>query len=287
MLYDLIVSPFADYSFMRRALAACFALSLGGAPLGVFMMLRRMTLAGDAMSHAILPGVAIAFAISGLDIWAMTLGGFAASLIVAIATVSLTRFSVLKEDAALSLFYLLSLASGVVIVSIRGGNVDLLHLLFGNILAVNNETLVLMNLVSLLSLAGIAVFYRWFVVESFDPEFLRATTKWSSLGSLIFYCLLMINLVAAFQALGTLMALGLILLPAVSARFWSDNIDVIVPLSVLLAVLASIAGLLVSFYVRMPSGPAVVLMAGVMGLVSASLGSHGSVRCYVMEKRSW
>uniref|UniRef100_UPI0026371B3B metal ABC transporter permease n=1 Tax=Propionivibrio sp. TaxID=2212460 RepID=UPI0026371B3B len=92
-LTDLLITPFADYAFMRRALAACVVLALGGTPLGVFMTLRRMTLVGDAMQHAILPGVAIAFACAGLSLWAMTLGGLIAGMAVALLAVGLTRFT--------------------------------------------------------------------------------------------------------------------------------------------------------------------------------------------------
>ncbi|NDE90014.1 MAG: metal ABC transporter permease, partial [Alphaproteobacteria bacterium] len=141
--YDAIIAPFTDYAFMRRALIACMALALGGTPLGTFMALRRMALVGDAMSHAILPGVSIAFVFFGLAIWPMTFGGLAAGIIVSLAAVLLTRVTQLKEDASFTLSYLLSIATGVVILSLKGNNVDLLHLLFGNILAIDNDALTL------------------------------------------------------------------------------------------------------------------------------------------------
>ena len=84
-LYDYLIAPFADYAFMRRALVACLAISLSAGPIGVFLVLRRMSLMGDAMSHAVLPGVAIGFLVSGLDLWTMALGGLVASLAVALS----------------------------------------------------------------------------------------------------------------------------------------------------------------------------------------------------------
>jgi zinc/manganese transport system permease protein len=280
---ELLFDPFTQYGFMRRALAACIVLSLGGTPLGVFMTLRRMALAGDAMSHAILPGVAMAFLVSGLSLWPMTLGGLAAGVIAASAAVLLVRFTQLKEDAAFSLLYLLLLAAGVTIISLKGSNVDLLHLLFGDILAINRESLYLMTGTACLSLFGVAVLYRWLVIEGFDPDFLKATTPHAMWGRLLFYGLLMFNLIAAFQALGTLMALGLMILPAIAARFWSRNIDVIVPLSVMLALVSAVAGLLLSYHGGVPSGPAVVLTAGILGLLSALGGRCGSVLTYVLN----
>src|SRR5579871_201245 len=134
MIYDALIAPFLEFEFMRRALAAIVALSLGGAPIGVFLMLRRMSLVGDAMAHAILPGAAVGFLLSGLNLFAMTFGGLIAGFLVAILAGVVTRVTELREDASLAAFYLMSLALGVTIVSLRGSNIDLLHVLFGNVL---------------------------------------------------------------------------------------------------------------------------------------------------------
>src|SRR2546430_1092608 len=107
-LYEYAFQPFADYLFMRKALTACTALAIGGAPLGVFLVLRRMALVGDAMSHAILPGVSIAFLFFGLSLEAMTLGGLIAGLLVAAMAGAITEFTQLKEDASFTGAYLLS-----------------------------------------------------------------------------------------------------------------------------------------------------------------------------------
>jgi len=284
MTLELLTDPFTQYAFMRRALAACVVLALGGAPLGVFMTLRRMTLVGDAMSHAILPGVALAFLAAGLSVWPMTAGALIAGVIVALAAVLLTRFTQLKEDAAFTLLYLLSLAGGVTLVALKGNSIDLMHLLFGNILAIDKNALLLITAVSCLSLFVIAALYRRLVIACFDPDYLRAVAPRSGWTNLAFFGLLMINLVAAFQALGTLMALGLMILPAIAARFWTRNIDIAIPLSCVFALFASVAGLLVSYYGKIPAGPAVVLTAGVIGLLSAFVGRCGSIGAYVFNR---
>src|SRR5205807_5599672 len=129
---------------MRRALAGALALALGACPIGVFLMLRRMSLVGDAMAHAILPGAAVGFLLSGLNLFAMTAGGLVAGFVVALAAGLVARATELKEDASLATFYLVSLALGVTIVSIKGTNLDLLHLLFGNVLALDDQTLLLL-----------------------------------------------------------------------------------------------------------------------------------------------
>ena len=225
MFYDSVVSPFIEYGFMRRALAACASLSVGGAPLGVFLVLRRMTLAGDAMSHAILPGASIAVLFFGLSLWPMTLGGLIAGLVVALAAGAITRFTQLKEDASFTGAYLLSLSAGVLIISMKGSTIDLMHVLFGNVLAVDTQSLVLLAGIASVSLILLAIIYRSLVVECFDPGFMRAVGGKGGWIHQAFLVLVVLNLVAAFQALGTLMALGLMVLPAIASRFWAREID--------------------------------------------------------------
>ena len=154
MIYDALIAPFTEFEFMRRALAAVIALALGGAPIGVFLMLRRMSLVGDAMAHAILPGAAIGFLLSGLNLFAMTTGGLIAGFAVAILAGVVARTTELKEDASLATFYLVSLALGVTIVSIKGTNIDLLHVLFGNILAMDDQTLLVIAFNTTITLSG-------------------------------------------------------------------------------------------------------------------------------------
>lgn len=134
-LYDLVVAPFAEFDFMRYALASIFCLALSAAPVGVFLVMRRMSLVGDALSHAVLPGAAIGYMFAGLSLPAMSVGGFAAGLLMALLAGLVSRFTSLKEDANFAAFYLSSLAIGVVLVSKNGSSVDLLHLLFGSVLA--------------------------------------------------------------------------------------------------------------------------------------------------------
>ena len=214
MIYDALIAPFTEFEFMRRALAAVIALSLGGAPIGVFLMLRRMSLVGDAMAHAILPGAAIGFLLSGLNLFAMTAGGLIAGFTVAILAGVVARTTELKEDASLATFYLASLALGVTIVSIKGTNIDLLHVLFGNILAMDDPTLLVVAFNATITLVVLAVIYRPLVIESVDPVFLRTVSRAGAPAHLAFLALVVVNLVNGFQALGTLLAVGLMILPA-------------------------------------------------------------------------
>src|SRR5215472_7181678 len=172
-LYDLALGPFAEFGFMRRALAGCLALSLGCGPIGTFLVIRRMSLMGDALSHAVLPGAAIGFILGGFSLPVISLGGVAAGLLVALLSGLVTRLTPLREDASFAAFYLISLALGVLLMSTRGSNVDVLHLLFGSILAIDDPALIFIGAVASLSLMTLAVIYRPLVVECFDPGFLR------------------------------------------------------------------------------------------------------------------
>ena len=274
-MIDAIVDPFVEFSFMRRALVGCLALSLGAPPIGVFLMLRRMSLMGDAMSHAVLPGAAVGYLLFGLSLPAMSMGGFAAGLAVALAAGLVARSTMLREDASLAGFYLVSLALGVLIVSVKGSNIDLLHVLFGTVLALDDAALVLVAAIATVSLAVLAVIYRPLVLECFDPQFLRSASRWSTPTHLIFLMLVVLNLVAGFQALGTLMAVGIMLLPAVTARFWAEDVSGLMLVAIGCAAVASLSGLLLSYYANLPTGPAIILLCGVFYLLSMLLGVRG------------
>lgn len=277
MLYDVLVAPFAEFEFMRRALVGALALSIGAAPVGVFLMLRRMSLTGDAMAHAILPGAAIGYLLAGLSLPAMTFGGLAAGLAVAVGAGAVARVTALKEDATLAAFYLISLALGVVIVSLRGSNVDLLHVLFGSVLALDDDTLLLLAGIATLTLLVFAAILRPLALECADPSFLRSVSRAGAPVHLAFMALVVMNLVGGFHALGTLLAVGIMMLPAAAARLWTDDLTGLLAVAALVASLSSVAGLLLSYHAGLPSGPAIILMAGALYLVSVVFGRAGGI----------
>ncbi len=284
-LYTFFITPFADYGFMRRALVACIAVACSGAPLGVFLVLRRMALVGDAISHAILPGVALTFLWCGLSLAAMTLGGLAAGLVIALMAGWISRATPLKEDASFTGMYLLSLSAGVLIISLRGSTIDLMHVLFGNVLAMDGASLRLICAMAAFSIILLAAIYRPLVMECFDADFLRVARGNGVWVHQLFLALVVLNLVAAFQALGTLMALGLMALPAIAARFWTRNIDGMMLLSMMLSIIASFVGLLLSYHANLPSGPAIVLVAGVFYVLSILFGRYGGVMTLFLPKK--
>ena len=284
-MIDFLTDPFVEFSFMRRALVGCLALSLGAPPIGVFLMLRRMSLMGDAMSHAILPGAAIGYLIAGLSLTAMTAGGLTVGIAVAILSGVVARSTVLREDASLAAFYLVSLASGVLMVSLRGSSVDLLHVLFGSVLALDDSALVLIGTIATITMVALAVIYRPLVLECLDPMFLRSVSRASSPTHFFFLALVVLNLVGGFHALGTLMAVGIMLLPAVTARFWVEDVGKLILVAVGSAFAASAIGLLLSYYANVPSGPAIILTSGVGYGLSLLFGPRGSIIRQIFPRR--
>ena len=271
-MLDMCWQPFVEFAFMRRALIGGAALALSAGPLGVFLILRRMSLIGDAIAHGILPGAALSFWLFGLSLPALTLGGLTAGLAMAGLAAWVTRRTGLREDASLAALYPISLASGVLLLGLAGRKLDLVHLLFGSALAVDGTTLNGMLLVASGSLLGLALIYRALALDSFDPLFLRSVSRFGPLAYGLFLTLVVLNLVIGFQAIGALMVVGLMMLPAATARFWSRQLPVLLLIAALLGAVCVWLGLLLSYYANLPSGPCIILLAGAAYVFSVIAG---------------
>ena len=274
-MLDFLQEPFA-LGFMRRALAGCLALSVSAPPLGVFLVLRRMSLMSDVLQHGVLPGIAIGAIFAGLSVWAMGIGGVAAGLAVAVLAGWLARRTGGREDSQLAGMYLMALAAGVALISAQH-SIDLTHVLFGNVLAVDDAALFGMAGVATVTLPALALIWRPLVLESLDPGFMAATAGKGGLWHLVFLVLVVLCVVSGFVALGTLMSVGLMMLPAIAARHWSDSLAGKVRVAVLLACLSSVGGLIASYNFDIPAGPAIVLTAGTLWLLSLLTGRRASL----------
>jgi len=275
VIHDLFLAPF-ELGFMRRALAGCIALSLAGPPLGVFLVLRRMALMSDVLQHGILPGIAAGAVLGGLSLWVMGAGGLAAGLAVALLAGWLARASGGREDSQFAGVYLVALALGVALISAQRG-VDLTHLLFGSVLAVDDATLLGMAGAASVTLPALAVIWRPLILESLDPGFTAAAGLRGGVWHLAFLSLVVLCVVSGFVALGTLMSVGLMMLPAVAARHFAATLAGQVRAAVALAVAASVLGLLLSYHENVPAGPAIVLTAGALWAVGLLAGPRESL----------
>ena len=272
MLQELLISPFGEFQFMQRALAGVLALCLSAPPIGVFLMLRRMSLTGDAMSHAILPGAAIGYIVAGLSVEAMTLGGLIAGGVVVLLSGAVSRLTKSGEDSSLAAFYLISMALGVLLISTHGSNVDLLHVLFGSTLALNDSALWLLGSITTLTLLALALLLRPLALECLDPDFLATVSRSGSWVHMIFLLLAVLNLIAGFHALGTLMAVGIMILPGAAMRYWSSSLGGLLAGACLSALLSAVAGLLLSYHLGWPTSPTIILALGLFYFASLLFG---------------
>jgi zinc/manganese transport system permease protein len=272
--HALIVEPFETLAFMRAALVACLALALTNGTVGTLVVLRRMSLDGDVLGHAVMPGAAIGFLYAGPSPTWLSLGGLVSGLAVA-ALAGLLTSERARRDAGLVAFYLIALSLGVTLVAWRGSNVDVMRVLFGTVLAIDQRALIEIAAVSSLILLAVAAFYRPLAVGAFDPAFLRAMGTRAPYRT-VFSGLVVLALVASFQAFGTLLAVGPMLLPAAAARCWGLGVAASMALATGFGMVASVAGLLVSYHANLPSGPAIVLAAGL--LFGTSLAATATLR---------
>ncbi len=276
-LYEFFIEPFTEFGFMRKAFMACISLSIGCCPIGVLLMLRKMSLLGDALSHSVLPGVAIGYILAGMSLPIMGIGGVIAGSLIAFVATIVSRKTILCEDSSFIGFYLIALSFGTVLVSAFGSNVDLLNILFGQLLSVTSKSLIFITAITSLSTVVLSIIYRPLIIECFDPVFMRSIGANGSLYHIIFMLLVVINMVSAFQILGTLMSLGIMMLPAVSSRLWGNSVWQMFLLSCVIAILVSYLGLLISFHFKLPSGPLIVLLCGVIYVLSVLFGKYGSL----------
>lgn len=262
---------------MQNALVCLILLAISTCPIGVFLMLRGMSLTGDAISHAILPGVATAFLFYGFSLISLTIGGLLAGILVVFATVLISRNSFQKEDASMAVFYLIALATGVIIVSLKGSQIDLLQLLFGSVLSIDTQALWLTATIMLITINSLCIFWRALVLESLDPLLFRSLSPLGKYIHILLLVLTVLNLVGGFQSLGTLLSVGIMMIPAISARFWFSNLGSICMLSIVFGIISSTFGLLLSFHVSLPSGPAIIIVAGVIYLLSCIISPRGLI----------
>jgi zinc/manganese transport system permease protein len=272
-----------SHRFMWRAALMCILLGVSSSLLGCVLMVRRLSLMGDALAHSLLPGVGIAWLIMGTSLTALLIGGLIAGLVTAIASGLISRMTRVKEDAAFAALFIALLGLGIALVSRVGTPLDLLHFLFGNILAVGSHDLYFAASVSSLTVFIFALFYRAILLECFDPAYHRATSSHSLLTHLGLLALVVLNLVAALHAMGTVLALGLFMLPAVTAYLWVQRWDQLLITAAGCAVVGSLIGLTISWYAGIASGPAIVLVLGAAFIISALISPRQGVIAHLLR----
>lgn len=259
MMLDFLFSPLA-YPFMIRGMVAVVLVGTVCAVIGTYVVLRGMAFLGDALAHTILPGVAVGYLVSGGQKGLVFLGGLVAALLAALGIGVLSRGRRMKEDTAIGIIFAGMFALGIALISTtRSYAVDLTHFLFGDVLGVTTNDLILTAVLCFLVLATVVAFYKEFMVISFDP-ILAATLRLPvHLLNNLLLLLIAMAIVVALQTVGVTLTVAMLITPAATASLLSRRLWQVMVLAVLLAVSAGIIGLYISYYLNIASGAAIVL----------------------------
>ncbi len=270
-LLQSLIEPFG-YTFMQRALLSCALIGFTNGFLGTFIILRRQALLADALSHSLLPGLAVAAILIGLSPGGLLLGGLVAALLVALGGQLIARNSRLKDETAVASLYIIAFALGIILIRFAKVKVDLTHFLFGNILGVGDGDLWIAYGSAFLTLTLLVIFQRPLLLTLFDATVAKASgirVGWIEAGLLT---LTVLGLVSSLQAVGVLLSLGLLILPAATAYLLTDSFTRMLWGGAFLGLLSSVGGLFFSYYANIPSGPCIVMLLAVL-LASAYLFS--------------
>lgn len=258
---SFLLEPF-DYEFMRRALAACVIIGFTNGFIGSFVVLRRLALMADALSHSLLPGLAIAAIVIGINPVGLLLGGLLAAIFVALGGHIIARSSRIKDETAIAALYIIAFGTGIALIKYARVRISLDHFLFGNILGVADSDLWLSYAVAICVLIPLAILQRPLLVALFEPSV--AQTQGIRVGLLlgVLIVLIVLTMVASLQAVGVLLTLGLLILPAATIYLLSDSYALMSWGGGLLGMTGAVVGLLLSYWTNVPSGPMIVLVLG-------------------------
>jgi ABC-type Mn2+/Zn2+ transport system permease subunit len=263
-MLDWLTEPFT-LAFMQRALAASLLVGVVCSVLGCYVVLRGMAFLGDALAHAILPGVAIAYLFNGN----LLLGALIAAVVVALLIGVLSRQGTIKEDTAIGILFAAALSLGVLLISsIRTYAVDLTHIMFGNVLGVSTSDLIATAVLAIGVLGFIVVFFREFLVMSFDPVLAATLRMRAERFRVLMLILLALTIVVSLQTVGVGLVAAMLVTPGAAAYLLTRRLSSMMITAGFLGALSSVAGLYLSFYLSVASGAAVVLTATVIFLLA-------------------
>ncbi|HDC8089602.1 TPA: metal ABC transporter permease [Staphylococcus aureus] len=243
------------YQFLNRALITSIIVGIVCGTVGSLIVLRGLSLMGDAMSHAVLPGVALSF-LFGIP---MFVGALITGMIASIFIGYITSSSKTKPDAAIGISFTAFLASGIIIISLINTTTDLYHILFGNLLAITNSAFLTTIVIGSIVLILIIIFYRPLMISTFDPTFSRMSGLNTTLLHYFVMLLLSLVTVASIQTVGIILVVALLITPASTAFLISKKLYSMMIIASLISVISSIVGLYYSYIYNIPSGATIVL----------------------------
>jgi manganese/iron transport system permease protein len=270
---DWLLQPFA-YEFMQRGMLASVIVGILCAVMGTYVVLRGMAFLGDALAHAILPGIAIAYLLHG----SLLVGALVAAIAIAFLIGLFSRQGTVKEDTAIGILFAAALSLGIALISsIKTYAVDLSHILFGNVLGVSSTDLWITAGLGLLVLLTVIVLYKPFLVISFDPVLAATMRLPADLLRNLILVLLALTVVVSLQTVGVGLAAAMLVTPAATAYLLTRRLASMMLLSAALGALSSIIGLYLSFYLNIVSGSAIVLTATGFFLIAFLFNSRQGI----------
>lgn len=263
-MITLLFQPLT-YDFMVRGMLAGILVGITCAVIGCYVVLRSMAFMGDALAHAILPGVAIAYLLGEN----LLVGALIAAIFVAFGIGIISRKGTIKEDTAIGITFAAALALGVALIStIRTYAVDLSHILFGNLLGVSNHDLMLILMLSLLVLSLIIILYRPFLVVSFDPVLAKTLRMPVEFLRFLLLLLLAVTVVISMQTVGIGLVTAMLVTPAASAYLFTRRLPAMMAVAAGIGIASNILGFYISYFYNLASGAAVVLVATFFFLIA-------------------
>ena len=263
IVLNWLVKPLS-YSFMQHGFIAAVLVGILCSVIGCYVVLRSMAFLGDAMAHAILPGVAIAYLIGG----SLTIGALIAAIAVAFGIGFISKQGTIKEDTAIGILFTAALALGIAIIStIKTYATDLSHILFGNILGANLTSIIISIIITFFVIAIVLVFYKEFLLITFDPVFAFTIRLKVEFFRYLLLMLIALTIVVSIQTVGVVLVAAMLVTPAASAFLLVRRLPAMMALSALIGIFSSIIGLYISYYANIASGASIVLTATVIFLI--------------------
>jgi ABC-type Mn2+/Zn2+ transport system permease subunit len=264
---DFFLEPFR-YEFMQRAAVACLLIGFTNGYLGTLVVIRRLALMADALSHSLLPGLALAAIVVGLTPGGLLLGGAVAALFVAVGGAIIARSSRIKEETAIAALYIVAFALGVILIKYSRVRISLEHFLFGNILGVGNAELWLSFIITVVVLTALVLLHRPILLTIFEANVARTLGLPVSFLQVLLVGLIVLVMLSSLQAVGVLLSLGLLVLPAATLYLLTDRYNVMLWGSALLGMGGAVLGLFLSYFAELPPGPTIVFLLGLLFLAA-------------------
>lgn len=281
-----IIEPF-HFEFMQRALLGCLLIGFTNGFLSAFIVLRRMALLADALSHSLLPGLAIGAIFFGLAPMGLFFGAVSAAAMVALGGQLLSRSSRLKDDTAIAALYTIAFALGILLLNYSKARVDLHHFLFGNILGLTDLDLWISYAISALTLLVLISQQRALLLTLFDATVAKSQGVPVTRLLYLLMILMVLAMISSLQAVGVVLSLGLLVLPGATIYLWCDSFDAMAWGGGLLGMVGSCAGLLISYWANIGSGPAIVLVLGAFLMLSYLFSPRYGVLIRLFKPRHW